>query len=414
MAAAAVASVLSGRSLPSALESAEDAAGAYASERAAARALAYGTLRHLGYLRFALERLASRPPRDPTLAALLWVAMHQLEHTGEPHYAVVDRAVECAGQIGGRGTKPFVNAVLRSYLRRRADIRQAAERDPVARWSYQQWWIDLMQRELGEAAGRVLQQGNQHPPMTLRVNLRRISRDAYLERLRQADMAASAIGPTAIRLGQPVAVEKVPGFVAGEVSVQDAGAQLAAPLLGAGDGMRVLDACAAPGGKAAHLLELADIDLLALDRDPARLQRVAQTLERLGLPGRTLAADAADIGNWWDGALFDRVLLDAPCSASGVVRRHPDIKWLRRAGDIAGFAGQQRRLLDALWHVVRRGGRFLYVTCSVFREENQAQIGSFLARHPDAQLLVCSAGEDGLLLPTEEHDGFYHALLEKA
>ncbi len=414
MAAEAVASVLSGRNLPSALESAQEIARPQQSERAAAMALAYGTLRHLGYLRFALGRLAPRPPRDPKLSALLWLAIHQLEHTDDPHYAVVDRAVECAAHFGGRAAKPFANAVLRGYLRRRAEIRPAAERDPEARWSFPRWWIEHLRRELGEKADAVLKLGNCHPPMTLRVNRRRISRDDYVGRLSRAGIRARAIGPVAVRLEQPLGVEKLPGFGGGEVSVQDAGAQIAAPLLDAAAGMRVLDACAAPGGKAAHLLELADIELMALDRDSSRLRRVEQNLGRLGLAARTLSADAGDLDGWWDGIPFDRVLLDAPCTASGVVRRHPDIKWLRRAEDIAAFAAQQQRLLDALWQVLRRGGKFLYVTCSVFREENQARTEGFVVRHPDARLLPCHEGEDGLLLPTEEHDGFYHALLEKA
>ncbi|MGH8629537.1 MAG: 16S rRNA (cytosine(967)-C(5))-methyltransferase RsmB, partial [Burkholderiales bacterium] len=379
----------------------------------AGKALAYGTLRHLGYLRFALARLASRPPRDSRLSALLCVAIHQLEHTAEPHYAVVDRAVECAAQFAGRAAKPFANAVLRGYLRRRTEIRPAAERDPEARWSYPRWWIDRLRLELGREAERVLELGNRHPPMTLRVNRRRTTPHAYLGKLQAAGMQARAIGPTALMLQQPVPVKELPGFDSGEVSVQDAGAQLAAPLLGAAAGTRVLDACAAPGGKTAHLLELADVELLALDRDPARLLRVEQNLARLGLTARILSADAGDLERWWDGLPFDRVLLDVPCSASGVVRRHPDIKWLRRPQDLAGFGAQQRRLLDALWQVLRRGGKFLYVTCSVFREENQVQIEQFVARHPDARLLPCHEGEDGLLLPSEERDGFYHALLEK-
>lgn len=414
IAAQAVASVLAGRSLSAALDTAGDDPSARDADSAAGKALAYGTLRHLGYLRFALARLAPRPPRDARVSALLCVAIHQLEHTSEPHYAVVDRAVECVAQLAGRATKPFANAVLRSFLRRRVEIRSAAERDPEARWSYPHWWIERLQAQLGSEAGRVLELGNQHPPMTLRVNRRRTTSAAYADRLRSAGMQGRVVGPDAVLLERPVPVSELPGFNDGEVSVQDAGAQHAAPLLAAGAGMRVLDACAAPGGKTAQLLELADVELLALDRDPERLRRVHENLSRLGLPARTLCADAGDLESWWDSMAFDRVLLDAPCSASGVVRRHPDIKWLRRAQDLERFAAQQQRLLEALWRVLRRGGKFLYVTCSVFREENQLQIGRFVACHPDARLLPCHEGEDGLLLPTEEHDGFYHALLEKA
>jgi 16S rRNA (cytosine967-C5)-methyltransferase len=210
-----------------------------------------------------------------------------------------------------------------------------------------------------------------------------------------------------------VPVDRLPGFADGHVSIQDAGAQLAAPLLDAGNGMRVLDACAAPGGKTAHILELADVDLTALDADAVRLQRVGSNLERLGLSARLRATDAAALDQWWDGNPFDRVLLDAPCSASGIVRRHPDVKWLRRHSDIDAFAAQQQRLLEALWKVVVRGGKLLYVTCSIFGEEDHETIGGFAARHPDARILGGMPGRDGLLLPDNEHDGFYYALLHK-
>ena len=217
----------------------------------------------------------------------------------------------------------------------------------------------------------------------------------------------------ALTLLRPVPVEQLPGFGQGMVSVQDAGAQFAARLLDLGDGMRVLDACAAPGGKTAHMLELADVDLTALDTDPVRLARVNSNLERLGLSAHLACADAAATEAWWDTRTFDRVLLDAPCTASGVVRRHPDIKWLRQPGDIRRFAEQQQRLLEALWKVLARGGKLLYVTCSIFMEENQERIGGFVARHPDAHTLGAMPGRDGLLLPDNEHAGFYFALLQK-
>jgi 16S rRNA (cytosine967-C5)-methyltransferase len=226
-------------------------------------------------------------------------------------------------------------------------------------------------------------------------------------------MDAQRAGEAAVRLSRPCGVAALPGFAAGEVSVQDAGAQLAAPLVGARDGMRVLDACAAPGGKTAHLLELADIDLLAIDRDAQRVPRIAATLERLGLAAQVRAADAGDPDRWWDGRPFDRVLLDVPCSASGVVRRHPDIKWLRREADLAGFARAQSRLLAALWRVLAPGGKLLYATCSVFPEENDAVIDAFLARHDDARRLPLPGLGGGQLLPAPEHDGFFYALLGK-
>ena len=218
----------------------------------------------------------------------------------------------------------------------------------------------------------------------------------------------------AIRLETPVSVEKLPGFAEGMVSVQDAGAQRTAPLLDLQPGQSVVDACAAPGGKTGHILELADVRLTALDKDSQRLKRVGENLGRLGYDARMHCADAADLDTWWDGKPVDRVLLDAPCTASGVVRRHPDVKWLRRERDIQGFARQQSRLLEALWKVVAGGGKLLYVTCSVFQEENQAQVERFLARHADARLRAPVGDKKGeLLLPAEDHDGFFHALFKK-
>jgi 16S rRNA (cytosine967-C5)-methyltransferase len=234
-----------------------------------------------------------------------------------------------------------------------------------------------------------------------------------MQQLQQAGLSASKLDNDAIVLAKPVPVERLPGFFEGAVSIQDAGAQLAAKLLDVHDDMEVLDACAAPGGKTAHILELANVNMTALDSDAVRLQRVGSNLERLGLRARLRAADATAPETWWDGTPFERVLLDAPCSASGVVRRHPDIKWLRRASDIPGFVARQERLLEALWKVVAPGGKLLYVTCSIFDEEDHETIDRFAARHPDARILQGMPGRDGLLLPDEEHDGFYYALLQK-
>jgi 16S rRNA (cytosine967-C5)-methyltransferase len=263
--------------------------------------------------------------------------------------------------------------------------------------------------------------------MTLRVNARRGDAAGYVARLAEQGMAARVIGPQAVLLDRPCPVTQLPGFAEGDVSVQDAAAQLAAPLLiGAGlAGRRVLDACAAPGGKTAHLLELADLDVLALDSDPARLPRVHETLARLGLHARTLAADAAEPAAWWDGEPFDAILLDAPCSAAGIVRRHPDVRWLRRSTDIATLAALQARLLDALWPLLKPGGRLLFCTCSVFKAEGQHQIDAFLQRRPDARP-AASPPSPGHLLPLPDNasegaehkfsaaaDGFFHALLAK-
>ncbi|NIO42790.1 MAG: 16S rRNA (cytosine(967)-C(5))-methyltransferase RsmB [Burkholderiales bacterium] len=413
-AAAAVSSVLSGHSLPESLEREIGKVRLTDQQRAAIQACSYGTLRHLGFLRFALDQLVKRTPKDDKVLSLLLVALYQLQFSESAHYAVVDHAVKSVGAIAGRSLKPFANAVLREYLRKRRQLIDAASRDDVARFSFPRWWIDKLSAQLGSQAAPVLASANLHPPMILRVNRRRMQAEEYVSLLRERGMVVELVGPEAVRLAVPVGVRQLPGFVEGLVSVQDAGAQVAAHLLELEPGQRVIDACAAPGGKTCHMLELCDVQLLSLDRDERRLLRVHENLERLGLGAKLCCADAADLDSWWDGRLADRVLLDVPCSASGVVRRHPDVKWLRRPSDIAGFVLQQRRLLEALWQVVARGGKLLYVTCSVFREENQQQVNWFLSRHADARVAPQHATNGGeLLLPSEDHDGFFHALFEK-
>ena len=413
-AAQTVASVLSGASLNAALDSVwRRGRQLSVSERGAIQDICYGTLRHLGQLRAVLDQLAPKPIASPELRTLLLTALYQLEYSEAAPYAVVDCAVECAARIGGDHVKPFANAVLRNFQRRREALLANAAALDEGRFSYPGWWIERLRHDLGADAERILDMGNRHPPMTLRTNARRGSASDYLHRLRQAGLDARRLDNDALVLVRPVAVDRLPGFGEGVVSVQDAGAQLAATLLDVQDGMRVLDACAAPGGKTAHILELADVDMTALDADAVRLQRLRSNLQRLRLSAHLQAADAAALDAWWDGNAFERVLVDAPCSASGVVRRHPDIKWLRRPSDIAGFAAQQRRLLEASWKVVAHGGKLLYVTCSIFSEEDHETIGNFLARHPDARILGAMPGRDGLLLPDDEHDGFYYALLRK-
>jgi 16S rRNA (cytosine967-C5)-methyltransferase len=413
-AAQTVAIVLSGTGLNAALDSVWRRNPQFnAAQRGAIQDICYGTLRHLGKLRAVLDQLALKPIASRELRSLLLAALYQLEHSEAAPYAVVDQAVECSALLGGEHVRSFTNAVLRNYQRRRdVLLANAAARDE-GRFSHPDWWIKRLRADFGSGAERIMDIGNSHPPMTLRTNVRRDSVDEYMDRLRQAGLGARRLDNAAILLAQPVPVERLPGFGKGAVSVQDAGAQLAATLLGARNGMRVLDACSAPGGKTAHVLELADVDMTALDADAVRLQRVRSNLERLGLSARLKAADAAVLDSWWDGKPFERVLVDAPCSASGVVRRHPDIKWLRRPSDIAGFATQQQRLLEALWKVVARGGKLLYVTCSIFSEEDYGTTVDFAARHPDARILGGMPGRDGLLLPDDEHDGFYYALLQK-
>jgi 16S rRNA (cytosine967-C5)-methyltransferase len=298
-------------------------------------------------------------------------------------------------------------------------LAQAAHRS-VGRYSYPQWWIDKLRTQYPRHFSAMLDAGNLHPPFTLRINRRHTTREAYLALLARDAITATAVGAEAVTLARALPVDRLPGFAEGMVSVQDAAAQLAAPLLDVQNGMRVLDACAAPGGKTTHLLEIASLELTALDSDATRLERVRQNLARLRLEdARLLVADASDPAAWWDGKPFDRILADVSCSASGVVRRHPDIKWLRRRGDIAQFVLQQQRLLGSLWRLLASGGKLLYTTCSVFLEENSLQVAEFLMRHADARALplhgvkTLDGTPEGQLLPDNEHDGFYYALMQK-
>ncbi|MHB1125266.1 MAG: 16S rRNA (cytosine(967)-C(5))-methyltransferase RsmB [Ramlibacter sp.] len=424
-AAAVLASLRRGESASAALDRTP------AELRPAAQALAFHALRQLGRAEALRRQLARRPP-PPAADALLCAALALCWREDEAPYEVftlVDQAVEAAKrQPATRGQASFINACLRRFLRERDALVAATDADPVAQWNHPRWWIARLQREYPQQWQRILVANNSQPPMTLRVNVRRSTREAYLARLQAEGSAGHAVGEHGVVLERPRGVHAVPGFDEGVVSVQDAAAQLAAPLLlqglGAGGGpLRVLDACAAPGGKTGHLLELADAAVLALDVDPARCERIREMLQRLGLQARVVAADAADPSAWWDGEPFDAILLDAPCTASGIVRRHPDVRWLRRESDIGRLAGVQARLLAVLWPLLKPGGRLLYCTCSVFREEGEVQARTFLAHNSD----VLSLAAPGHLLPQGgskdnplrdnrqgDHDGFYFALLEKA
>jgi len=356
------------------------------------------------------------------LRALLLVALYRLEARPAEAHTIVDQTVDAAGEIDRGRLKSLANAVLRNRLRRDAELIAAAAADPVAHHQHPAWWIESIRRGHPACWEAILAADNSRPPMTLRVNRRRIDVRAYLAMLADAGVAARPLADQecAIRLDRPQPVERLPGFFAGLVSVQDSGAQHAAPLLGATDGMRVLDACAAPGGKATHLLELADVELLALDAEPQRTARITENLQRLGLHAEVRTADCRALETWWDGRPFLRILADVPCTASGVVRRHPDGKWLRRESDIAAFVRTQAGILDALWRVLAPGGKMLYGTCSLFPQENALQMAAFAARHGDAVSLPLGGGagtrelQQWQLVPQEEHDGFFYALLQKS
>jgi 16S rRNA (cytosine967-C5)-methyltransferase len=405
-----VARVIAGRSLGAALADEDAPIGR---RHPAVTDAVYGTLRDYGTPDAIIAALSRKAAPDPEVRALLLCALHELRHARRAPHVVVDQAVAACGRLGHGRARGFVNAALRNYLRQSETLERAATRNDVGRFGYPQWWVDRVRTAYPDAWQSLLAAGNARPPLTLRVNRRRASVAAMLARLEEAGIDSRQVGEWAIRLVKPRPVEAIPGFAAGEVSVQDAGAQLAGLLLAPRDGMRVLDACAAPGGKTGHLAEIADTDLLALDRDSGRLAAVAANLVRLGLHADARQSDAAALDAWWDGRPFDRVLADVPCSASGVVRRHPDIKWLRRAADLRGFVREQSRLLDALWQVLAPGGKLLYATCSVFPEENDAVLAEFVARRGDARRLDLPGLAGGQLLPDDDRDGFFYALLEK-
>jgi 16S rRNA (cytosine967-C5)-methyltransferase len=379
--------------------------------------LGYTALRAFGRGDFLLGLLLAKPLKDRTARGLLLVALARLEARPEEAHTTVDQAVTAAAQLARGQFKGLVNGVLRSFLRRREELLALADADPVARWQHPAWWIARLQQDHPAQWESILAAGNSHPPLCLRVNVRRVASADFLVRLDAAGIAARALDATAILLDKPVPVERIPGFAEGLCSVQDWGAQTAAGLLDVKDGMRVLDACAAPGGKAAHLLEKAQVDLTALDADAARAARITDNLRRLGLTATVKVGDAREVDTWWDGRPYDRILADVPCSASGVVRRHPDAKWLRRESDIAGFAETQKTIVDALWRTLAPGGKMLYASCSVFGEENARQVEAFIGRHADARRLPIpgTATRDAQLhhLPDAEHDGFYYALLQK-
>jgi 16S rRNA (cytosine967-C5)-methyltransferase len=401
--------------------------------RSGAQALAFQALRHLGRaeaLRAQLAKRAPPPQADALLCTALALCWREAEAPYEP-FTLVDQAVEAAKRgTATKGQASFMNACLRRFLRERDALVAATESDPVALWNHPRWWIERLKKDHSAHWQSILHANNTQPPMTLRVNRRKSSRDAYVSTLSAAGIAATPVGADGVVLQRARPVHELPGWNDGMVSVQDAAAQLAAPLLledldasrAVGAPLRILDACAAPGGKTAHLLELADAEVTALDIDPARCARVEDTLARLGLKAHVVAGDAANPQPWWDGQPFDAILLDAPCTASGIVRRHPDVRWLRRETDVAQLAKTQARLLAVLWPLLRANGRLVYCTCSVFRSEGEAQVQTFVAHNKDAVLrpasghLLPQSGANPNPLPDNlpgDHDGFFYAVLEK-
>ena len=379
-----------------------------AQERGALQDIAYGCQRFSGSLRALLGLMLNKPLQRADIRSLILVALYQLAYSRNAAHAVVNEAVRAAGKIGKGQYKALTNALLRRFLRERDSLMQQARQSSEGQYNLPSWWLQRLRREYPEHWRQITDAFNSRPPMILRVNRRHTDAQGYLKILAAHDMAAEILGSHAVMLAAPVPVSALPLFAEGGVSVQDWGAQQAAVWLNVQNGEHVLDACAAPGGKSGHLLEWADCRLTALDIDAARLQQVHDNLQRLHLTAELYAADARQWASCYDGPPFDAILADVPCTASGVVRRHPDIKWLRRPQDAAKTAAQQTDLLDALWTILKPGGRMLLSTCSLFHEENEDQLQFFLQRHTDA---VCRNSET--LLPSPHQDGFYYALIDK-
>ncbi|MCX7094955.1 MAG: 16S rRNA (cytosine(967)-C(5))-methyltransferase RsmB [Methylobacter sp.] len=392
-------------------------------DRAFIQALCYGVCRQFHRLDFVLSQLLDKPLKDADVKALALVGLYQLNFMRvKPHAAVSETVLAVRKKPWA---KSLINALLRTYLREQEGLEHKADAFQSAALSHPDWLIKHLEQDWPEQALTLLQENNLQPPMVLRVNLAKTSRENYLQRLIGQEIAAEAVSfcPSAITLDKPVPVEVLPGFADGLVSVQDTAAQLAAGLLDVQPGQRVLDVCAAPGGKTAHILESqAQLkELVAVDIDESRMQRVSENLQRLNLQAKLTVGDAAKPEDWWDGTRFERILLDAPCSALGVIRRHPDIKLLRRAEDIGPLQALQKSILQAVWPLLAPGGILLYATCSILKQENERQIQAFLAEHGDAVELPITAdwgvaGVSGRQILTGESamDGFYYARLSKA
>jgi len=399
--------------------------------RPGVQALSFQSMRWWGRavaLRKCLARKAPPAQADALLCTALALSW-QDELAPYPVHTLVNQAVEAARRHKDmRAQAPFINACLRRFLREREALLVQTDADPAAQWNHPAWWVTLLQTDHPQHWQEILEAAQSAAPMTLRVSTQHQSVVDYLKALQAQGIDARAVGEVGVQLNKAVPVQSLPGFFDGHVSVQDAAAQLAAPLLLKGlqksnQALRLLDACAAPGGKTGHLLESdPQAHVIALDVDPVRCERIQQNLDRLKVHADLLAADAANTADWWDGQSFDGILLDAPCTASGIGRRHPDVRWLRRESDVAQLATLQAKLLKALWPLVKPGGRLLYCTCSVFKAEGETQIQTFLQHNTDALILPSpghltprSATSEASLRDNGmgEHDGFYYALLEK-
>ncbi len=394
-------------------------------QRSAVQSLIYQTARNRALAQWLLRNLVQKTPSEP-LASILEIALATATSGKEKPFVLVNESVKAVKSVPSlKASASFVNAVLRRFYREEKELCDRAKLEESVQANAPRWWIDKYREIFKEETKQIIKVQREHPPLTLRVNCRKTSREHYLKKLRELKQEALPVGLQGVVLQKAAAVKEIPGFAAGEVSVQDAGSQLAAQILAPKDGMKVLDACAAPGGKTCHLLELADVELIAVEKEPLRAQRINQNLERLGLKAKVVIDDIVDFVEKYKGAAFDRILLDAPCSASGIVRRHPEIPWIKDEKDIKELASTQRQILEKTWNILAKHGKILYSVCSVMPEEGITQIERFLAVTPNAKLCAFEGAPAGVLLlypqqkrPDKEFipwvsDGFFYALLEK-
>jgi 16S rRNA (cytosine967-C5)-methyltransferase len=394
-------------------------------DRGFCQQLCYGVLRWQPRLTLIADKLLKKPlkHKDADIRALLLIGLYQLRELQTPPHAAISETVNAAKQLGKQWAGGLLNACLRNYQRQQTEIDTALEQNEQAVHAHPEWLLKRYQQDWPEHWQQICEANNQQPPMMLRVNRQQSDRERYLQLLAEQGIAAQALeaGNAAILLSSPCDVHNLPGFFDGSASVQDGAAQMVADLLAIQPGQRILDACAAPGGKTGHILEQApDNYLMALDISDKRLESIAENLSRLNFSASLAAADAADTGLWWDGEAFDRILIDAPCTGSGVIRRHPDIKLLRRPEDIDQLAQTQQQLLDNLWPLLKPGGLMVYTTCSAFKQENEQQIEAFLQRHPDGAEVrpdkpPAQPRPFGFQrLPGDDvMDGFYYACLQR-
>ena len=379
--------------------------------------MVYGAIRNLGKSNFYINKLVKNKIEDRCLEALLHVVLFQITHERSNNFTLVNEAVDAAKKINHKKSA-FINAVLRNFLRNRDSLKQDLNKDESATYSYPNWWIKKVKNQYPKNWKDILNIGNQRPPLALRINLKKIRVNEYSAILDEHEINHTLVGGECLIINTPLGVDKIPGFLDGKVSVQDFGAQLAAHLIDLKKGHKVLDACSAPGGKACHMLELNSIELLAIESDKKRTIKIQENIDREGFTAKVLNEKISSQNEWWDKEFFDRILLDVPCSASGIVRRHVDIKWLRRISDFKSFGDNQLFLLKSAWPMLKERGKLLYITCSIFEEENRDVIEKFKKNLGNVSELKINfpsnvAHIKNQILPSSNHDGLFYALLQK-